>query len=74
MDIGQIKTSGYRPAIEFIFKTFGSYLNPDKSDDGELTDVIYGQYFNKLFVQFVGFISLESFVNERKSKLESTPY
>ena len=42
MDIGQIKTSGYRPAIEFIFKTFGSYLNPDKSDDGELTDVIYG--------------------------------
>ena len=42
MDISTIKKAGYRPAVEFIQKTFGPYLNPDDSDNGDLTDVIHG--------------------------------
>ena len=43
MDISTIKNRGYRPAVEFIRKTFGPYLNPDDSDNGDLTDVIHGK-------------------------------
>ena len=42
MDISTIKKAGYRPAVEFVQKTFGPYLNPDDSDNGDLTDVIHG--------------------------------
>ena len=46
MDISSIKTRGYGPAVKFIQNIFGPYLNPDNSDDGDLTDVIYGKIKN----------------------------
>ena len=42
MDISTIKKAGYRPAVEFIQRTFGPYLNPDDNDNGDLTEVIHG--------------------------------
>ena len=44
MDISTIRNRGYGPAVEFVQKTFGAYLNPayDDTDGGDLTDVVVG--------------------------------
>ena len=42
LDTDTIRTRGYQPAVDFIKQQFGSYLNPDLGDRGDLTDVIHG--------------------------------
>ena len=38
-----MRQKGFQPSIDFIHKTFGPYLNPEETDSGDLTDVIYGK-------------------------------
>lgn len=42
LDTETIRQKGFQPAIDFIQETFGPYLNPEETDSGDLTDVIYG--------------------------------
>ena len=56
MDISTIRNRGYSPAVEFVQKTFGSYLNPayDETDRGDLTDVVVGNIVYSAIRSIVG--------------------